>query len=676
VKYIYLDFEYNHSTDRKMNVLCVAVHVVGGAEEDHYSLWLEDHEENQEKFLDMVEYYIMEDYVFVAFAVIAEARSLHSLGIDPRRITWIDLHLEWRMLCNHNHNHGCGKQLIQGKEKMVYPPVPKYEQTEDDKKRRGGVVSFNLSAALYKMVGVNIDTDHKTKMRDLIIAGGSFNEESKKSILDYCGSDVKYLQKLHHNVYKAIHGLLQKKDRKKLLKEVYARGEFAARAAIMESIGYPIDYEATKAFADSTRNILFEVQQNILEKFPEIEPFELGKSGTRFKMNVKKIQGWVGTQGYGDRWMKTDKGADSLSLDAFQKHFESRGDSFGSHMLKLLRTKQSLNGFMPGGKRTLWDSVGSDQRVRPYMGIYRAATGRSQPSSTGFIPLKSSWMRSLIAPSKGRSIVAIDYSQQEFLIAGLLSRDMNMIRAYKSGDVYLHTGKIARAIPQEATKETHPFLRDKFKSTVLGIQYLMGPVGLASKLTTDTGVEHTEEQASELIEQFQEAYADYQDWRTNIWTKYRSDGYLKLPCGWTVWGDNRNRRSVCNFPIQGFGSSVMRKGVALAQDEGLDVIFTLHDALYVECRTDLVKHTVNELAYAMDEAMTFYMRDTPMDKYANCRLDPKVWGPDWDGVMKVNTDLGEVIPTPVLIEEKGAEEYKKFRKYFVHSDEMSLLTGI
>lgn len=676
MKYIYVDCEYNRSTDEVMNVVCVSLQAVSGTDIDNYDLWLDDHEENRAQLLEMVEYYVMEGYVFVAFAVIAESRALHSLGFDPRRITWVDLHLEWRMLCNHNHNHGCGKQLIKGEVKMVYPPIPKYEQTEDDRKRKGGAVSYNLSAAIFKILGVNIDTDHKDEMRNLIIAGGEFDEESKQSILKYCASDVKYLHRLHQGIYKAIHKMLIKSDRRKLPKEMYARGEYAARAAVMESVGYPIDYEATKAFASSARNILFEIQRSILEAFPEVQPFELGKSGERYKMNVKKIREWVDKQGYGDRWMKTDKGSNSLSLDAFQKHYESRGPSLGSHMLKLLRTKQSLNGFMPGGKKTLWDSVGSDQRVRPYMGIYRAATARSQPSSTGFIPLKSSWMRSLILPQEGRSIVALDYSQQEFLIAGLLSHDMNMVRAYHSGDPYLATGKIAKAIPEEATKESHPLLRDKFKSTVLGIQYLMGSAGLAVKLTTDTGVEHTQDEAQALIDQFQEAYYKYQEWRTDIWAKYRTQGYLKLPCGWVVWGDNKNRRSLCNWPIQGCGSSIMRKGVALAQDEGLDIIFTLHDALYAECRTDQVQHTVNELAHAMKEAMQFYFRDTPMERYANCRLDPKVWGPDWDGVMKVSTDIGEVIPTPILIEDKGVEEYKKYRKYFVPSEEMEILLGV
>ena len=38
---------------------------------------------------------------------------------------------------------------------------------------------------------------------------------------------------------------------------------------------------------------------------------------------------------------------------------------------------------------------------------------------------------------------------------------------------------------------------------------------------------------------------------------YQKAGYIKLPCGWYMWGDNDNMRSVGNCPIQGFGGSII-----------------------------------------------------------------------------------------------------------------------
>ena len=43
-------------------------------------------------------------------------------------------------------------------------------------------------------------------------------------------------------------------------------------------------------------------------------------------------------------------------------------------------------------------------------------------------------LRSLIKPKEGKVLAYIDYSQQEFYIAAVLSNDPNMIEAYKSRD--------------------------------------------------------------------------------------------------------------------------------------------------------------------------------------------------------------------------------------------------
>lgn len=298
------------------------------------------------------------------------------------------------------------------------------------------------------------------------------------------------------------------------------------------------------------------------------------------------------------------------------------------------------------------------------MGIYVAQSARSQPAATGFIPLKSAWMRSLIQPDPGRTIVSVDYAQQEFLLAGLISKDDAMIKAYQSGDPYLHTAKLAGAVPPDGTREEFGDIRDRFKSTVLGIQYGMMYKSLSRKITADTGKFCSEEEAEALIEMFEDAYPDYQEWKRDTLEDYQDDGYLKLPCGWVMHGSNDNDRSVTNFPIQGFGSSVMRKAVSLAQDHGLDVIFTLHDALYIECETRSTLSATNLLAALMAIAVEFYFLHTPMEQYAVCRMDPTIWGPDHDGVTKLSTCMGTVTPYNIYIDPRSKADYEKFSPYF------------
>ena len=54
-----------------------------------------------------------------------------------------------------------------------------------------------------------------------------------------------------------------------------------------------------------------------------------------------------------------------------------------------------------------------------------------------------------------------------------------MKAAYQSGDPYLGFAKQAGALPETATKESHPRERDQFKACVLAVQYGMGEESLA-----------------------------------------------------------------------------------------------------------------------------------------------------------------------------------------------------
>lgn len=666
-KLLFIDFEFNKLKERNNNPICVSFLATSDEEDVEGNYWLLDPEEREE-FIEEIKWYIEEDYTFVAFYAAAEARSLYSLGIDPRHIKWVCLWIEYQMCLNHNHELSTGKHLIDGKVKYVPPPVPKWQRVEGDPSQI--VAQNSLAACTYKLLGIDINLEHKDEMRDLIIQNDSFTEKEQAAIMHYCLSDIKHLPEILRKIYATYTKKFRASDRKKLNDEIRLRGHYAACTAIMESEGYPIDYEATRNFSDSVRQILFEMQKEVSEEFPEVGPFLIDKKGVKYTQKKAPIQAWVKSQGHYN-WMLTDTGELSLGLPAFERHYSSKGDqsNFGNRFVKYLRNKQSLYGFLVGKKgKSLWDSVGSDQRVRPYFGIYRAQSSRSQPSATSYILLKSSWMRCLIKPPPGYTMIAIDYAQQEFLLAGLLSGDKKMLDAYESGDVYLYTGKLAGAIPWDGTKAEYPEQREKFKSTTLGIQYLMTKHGLSTKLSRDTGVPHSEEEAQDLIDLFNEAYPTFNEYREQVFDDYLDKGYVKLPCGWTMFGDNENKRSVCNMPLQGMGASIMRKGVELAMERGLKVVMTLHDALYIEAPTMKTARHLHSLAECMDEAFRFYFKGTPVEDRAHCRLDPTVWGPDWKDGQQIVFQNKPIKVYETYVDERGEQEYEKYKRYLYKTE--------
>jgi hypothetical protein len=386
-------------------------------------------------------------------------------------------------------------------------------------------------------------------------------------------------------------------------------------------------------------------------------------------MNTKAVKAWIASQKL-PNWELTPTKDLSLSLDAWTKYYDYKHDyprnNFGAQMVRYLKLKQSLNGFMPRKEnaktKSFFEYVGSDGRARPYFGIYGAQSGRSQPAASGFIPLKAAWMRSLIQPRPGRSIASIDYGSQEFLIAALVSNDERMLRAYESGDVYLAFARDIGLVPKNATKATHKFERDLCKSAVLGMSYLMSKYGLSHKLTQDTGKEHTEDDAQHIIDLFDETYSRNTQKREDTISSYHDRGYIKLPCGWAMFGDNTNFRSVANMPIQGLGSSILRKAVAFAQDSGLSVIYTLHDAVYIEYESSNYS-AIDKLAKAMDDAFRYYIPDNLKNR-ARCILDADTWSLDYEDGEVITPGGMKVSQSKIYIDERAVSEYNFFKKYF------------
>jgi len=686
--YCQIDFEFNHTSDKVLNLVSCAWEIEGKTK----SIWLHKDAGRKIELRDILLDLNNQGYIFICFGVMSEARSFQALGLRPTDFKWICLYVSWRQLTNHCHKYQYGKQLIDGKVKRTFPPKPKYLRKEGVS---GGQAEHNIGSALYKLLGIEIDTKHKTEMRDLIISTpDEFSERDERDIIGYNISDIVYLKQLFNKMIEAYSKLLNKEDFKKLKSDLLYQGEYSARTAIIESLGYPIDYESTKNFSNAVPSILFDIQSEINGLFPEVHPYQLNKRTWKYVWKQDKTREWV--RDYcekneiawdydgdelpdGPMWQITDTGNISLSMEAFTRYFDFKhsypSDNFGAQIVRFLKTKQNLNGFMPSknSKRTFWDSIGNDGRSRPFLNIYGSQSGRNQPSSTGFIFLKAAWMRSLVQPKLGRAICSIDFKSEEFLIGGLLAGDMNMIRAYESGDVYLWFGKACGVIPKNATKKSHGELRDKFKQTTLAVQYKMGSFSLAKKLSADSGENIEEEEAQEYIDMFYDTFPDYGEYCDEVQEEYEDKGYLQNPCGWTMFGNNRNWRSVTNFPTQGAASSILRRAVKYTQEANLDVILTLHDALYVEFdSSDL--GVVDILADCMVRAF----RDIFTDKYrkfANVGLDSCIWSPDYPSkIEEIKTPNGlDVKRMKIYVDDRSIDEYEKFRKYFDYESLEDLL---
>ena len=199
-----------------------------------------------------------------------------------------------------------------------------------------------------------------------------------------------------------------------------------------------------------------------------------------------------------------------------------------------------------------------------------------------------------------------------------------MKQAYESGDPYLAFAKQAGAVPNDATKESHPRERGQFKVCALAVQYGMGSTSLAQSLGEPDIV------GRELLSLHQRTYPSYWLWSQAAVNHAMLFGWLQTAFGWRIQvGPEVSPRSLANFPCQANGAEMLRLACCLATERGIAVCAPVHDALLVEGSVDEIEEVVAATQHAMREASEivlggFALRsDAEIVRYPDRYMDPR-----------------------------------------------------
>jgi DNA polymerase I len=405
----------------------------------------------------------------------------------------------------------------------------------------------------------------KGEMRALILSGGPWSSGDQAAILEYCESDVAALGRL-------LPAMLPTID----LPRALLRGRYMAAAARMEHNGVPLDTGTLTRLMSHWSNI----QDRLIA---EIDAVYGVYDGRTFKAN--RFAAWLGRTGI--PWPRLASGRLDLSDDAFRDVARAHPPVSPLRELRSALSEMRLSDL----------AVGSDGRNRTLLSVFRARTGRNQPSNTKFIFGPSVWLRGLIQPAPGHGLAYIDWSQQEFGIAAALSGDPLMMGAYRSGDPYLAFAKQAGAVPRDATKATHKAARAQFKACVLAVQYGMGPDALAMRIGQPPI------RARELLRLHRETYRAFWWWSDAVVDYAMLRGSLHTVFGWRVQVPaDSNARSLRNFPMQANGAEMLRLACCLATERGIEVCAPVHDAVLIGAPLELLDGAVAAMQEAMREA--------------------------------------------------------------------------
>ncbi|HUP01190.1 MAG TPA: DNA polymerase I [Gemmatimonadota bacterium] len=197
----------------------------------------------------------------------------------------------------------------------------------------------------------------------------------------------------------------------------------------------------------------------------------------------------------------------------------------------------------------------------------------------GFVPSEPGWL-----------LLVSDYSQIELRILAHLSRDANLVEAFRSGhDIHRQTAALVFGLEPE---EVSPALRTRAKEVNFGIIYGMGAFGLARRL----GI--AREEAEAFIEGYFARFRDVRRFQEETIARAREQGYVTTLLGRRrylpeIHSRNYNIRAFAervaiNSPIQGTAADLIKIAMirihARLAGDGIParMLLTVHDELVFE----------------------------------------------------------------------------------------------
>lgn len=630
-KYIVLDFEYNGSENKVLNVLSCVTRVRTG-DKCETKRWLKDTLQSSDGLhfkLSELPAYLEEHkqtHKLVTFQALAEGSAMLSLGMDLHGWNILDLWTEEKLIKN------CD----------ILDKTIKVSLLETA--RRYGVMPDE-----YKQV--------KTDTRDIILRGEPFTHKEIDEILFYNELDVTTTEALIKPIMRA-----HRQTYGVPLNPVTAqlRGEYTFKLAYMERAGIPVHRDVLYKVLDKS----LEIKRYYVERFEDVKQCFQPVVG-EFKFKEDRLAQLIEEKGLGHLWVKTKTGKYGKDKDwlnanrsvhpfieelattmnnlaalryisgtygltskdtvesVYQRDVVAKGykeyineegkvdsdllsstfypeidpelipktpkgklatgvdalDIVGVHhkiigdvILASKRIKHLIE--KSGEAGGLADALGDDDRIRYYPNMYGSRTGRNQPPSSRFFFLQSAWQRCFTRIPKGKKLVAIDFSQQEQIVGASLGKDGKMLKSALS-DSYLGFAKDAGLAPPDATKETHKEIRNMCKAIVLGVCYGKQARSMASEIFPELPEKQGKKKAQDLINMHRNTYTQYWEMVEEFATKRYT------PFLFGDWGAVcvTKKTSSYNYLMQAGGALVMRDIVRQLVGR-TEIVALLHDGYY------------------------------------------------------------------------------------------------
>ena len=370
--------------------------------------------------------------------------------------------------------------------------------------------------------------------------------------------------------------------------------------SLMERKGIKIDVSYFKNYSLELEKELAKIEKAIYEE-----------AGEEFNINSPKQLGdilFIKMNLPSGKKTKTGYSTDVMVLEDLE--------SYGYNIARLLLDYRKLNKLKTTYVDTLPNLVDSNSRIHTSFNQIGTATGRLSSSEPNLqnIPVKTDdgiKIREGFVAGEGKVLMSIDYSQVELRVLTSMSKDENLIEAYRE-EKDLHDLTARRIFNLSDSDDVTREQRTIAKIINFSIIYGKTAFGLAKELKTPV------KDASEYIKKYFEQYPRVTTFEKEVIEFGEEHGYVKTLFGrkrYISGIDSKNKtikaqaeRMAVNTVIQGTAAEVLKKVMlkvyeTLKDKDDIALLLQVHDELifeveessvekYSEILADIMKNTV------------------------------------------------------------------------------------
>lgn len=419
--------------------------------------------------------------------------------------------------------------------------------------------------------------------------------------LEIAGIDIDADPKKTEGALETLAGVFEEKIKKNKLEKVFYEIEMPLIRvlAAMETRGIVVDAETLKVLGKEMRNELNSLEEKIYAVAGG--PFNINSPQQISEVLFERLKIETLTK------KKTATGQRKTGKDILNELVDAH--PVIPLILQYRETFKVFSGFLtPLSEMSLLDGKVHTTYLQTGTGTGRLS---SEKPNLQNIPNGGKWAKELrdsFQPTKGFSLLSLDYSQLELRLLAHVSHDETLVSAFMGGeDIHALTASKVFGVP---LKDVDTKQRRIGKTLNFGIVYGMGP----RSFSKTGGV--SMEDAKRFIAEYFRAFPKVSVWQTKVKEEMKKNGFVENENGRRRWFPKNSapgefERAAINMPLQGLGADILkiamiRSAKELIENErARDVAFLLlsiHDELLFEIRDDVVSELAPRLKAIMEEA--------------------------------------------------------------------------